>query len=292
MDAFAREVYLHELETQCRLARDAGRSVDQALANRSSRGGRDVFRGLHSLLTHASNVSKLLWPRAQRHRGEKKAEFKARSARIEARGSELRRIFELPDHGHLLADRTLRNHLEHFDESLEEWERTSERRNYVQDMIGAPAGFRGLEATDMMRCFDPGPETFHFRGESYSVRAIRDAVEELLLNVLSSFADPRLVAMKLAEEFPDTAFTWDAMRTAVTSALFADERMVSRVASLGFAPSMVNVAVDLGSGPPIVVPLGEVSVPGPLAQAAPIVECIVAAVLHAEKHASGTTPPV
>src|SRR5579864_5789516 len=94
MDRYAQIAFLQELITQCQLALAAANAVNGTLQviqqrqqeflarlNQSAEGSlppndvselnnplldeqlhREVFRHIHSFLTHASNVSKLLWP--------------------------------------------------------------------------------------------------------------------------------------------------------------------------------------------------------------------------------------
>jgi hypothetical protein len=73
----------------------------------------------------------------------------------------------------------LRDHLEHFDERLDHWERTSKRRNFVQDMIGPKNAIAGLEESDMMRWFDNSTLHFRFRGEEFDLQLLARSIEEV-----------------------------------------------------------------------------------------------------------------
>src|SRR5581483_2573832 len=97
--------YLEEIIMQADMAVGVVHNI-----NAACNGGHvvEVFRQLHYLLLHTSNVSKILWPGAP---GE---------SRAAQRGAELRKLMALPDE-HPLAQRTLRNHLEHYDERLDAW---------------------------------------------------------------------------------------------------------------------------------------------------------------------------
>ena len=176
-------IYLMEAETQCRLVHGAVLALNQALqANAQKPEGeinweqmayvqREVFRSLHSLLTHASNVSRLFWPPG----GDNPAAMKRKE-----RGRMLRSKVGLPDDGHPLHKRTLRDHLEHFDERIDLWRETSVRKNYVQDAIAPKGSIQGLEETDMMRWYDPAAKTFRFRGEEYNIQELVASVDALL----------------------------------------------------------------------------------------------------------------
>jgi hypothetical protein len=186
------DTYLLEAETQAEFALNAIRAVNNVLPRLLGDDGasldferrmtlhREVFRTIHSFLTHASNLSRLFWPPqpAMRQR-ESVEQFETRVPRVR-RGRNLRAALGLPDEGHILKDRRLRDHLEHFDERLDAWQAESERHNFVQDFIGPKnGGIVGIEDTDMMRWFDPTTNNFRFRGEEYDLQALADAVAEM-----------------------------------------------------------------------------------------------------------------
>ncbi len=195
MDSHASYIYLHEAATQCGFAVNALKGLQNVLARlRDARDPSDVersrtlhaevFRSLHSFLTHASNVSRLFWPPAPRRRsreGESRAAYKARCAIDPSlvRGRALRDATGLPERDHALKSRRMRDHLEHFDERLDEWYTTSTRRNYVQDYIGPPGGIVGIDPGDMMRCFDPLTNRLRFRGEEYDLTLLTAAVVDV-----------------------------------------------------------------------------------------------------------------
>ena len=71
----------------------------------------------------------------------------------------------------------MRDHLEHFDERIAEWNETSERKNYVQDTIGPPNAIVGIDAGDAMRWFDPTANHYLFRGERYDMQALAAEID-------------------------------------------------------------------------------------------------------------------
>lgn len=225
MDRHTQRVYIGELITQCELAMAAAQTVNMNLAaidervraqlaritalsqgvspleNSPDNGNQifdqrlhqEVFRNVHSFLTHASNVSKLLWPGvAQRKQGETDQDYLARldsdgtkpkkvaAARAAARGIALRALLGLDEHQHTLKSRMLRDHLEHYDERLDHWSASSKQRNIVSDYIGPPNQIVGVADTDRMRNFDPSTALFTFRGESYDLSDLATALDELL----------------------------------------------------------------------------------------------------------------
>lgn len=77
-----------------------------------------VFDHIRLALQFSSNVSKIFWP----HRNAAE------------RGVRLRTLADLPER-HSLADRKLRNHIEHMDERLDEWTARSPRPFLSTEMI-------------------------------------------------------------------------------------------------------------------------------------------------------------
>jgi hypothetical protein len=190
MDAFLQRVYVGEVRAQCNFGLNAVGSLNHALqqvgrALDLSPGQRnffhsEVFRHTHSFLTHASNISRLFWPPSPRRRKGDSAEgHEARVASTALRAETLRSLFALGDDS-ALKDRTLRDHLEHYDERLDEWRHTSTHRNIASDTIGPKNSIVGLAETDMMRWFDPTTNVFRFRGEEYNLQQLAAAVDGLL----------------------------------------------------------------------------------------------------------------
>jgi hypothetical protein len=178
LDKHIKSIYLHEVERQCVFALNAASEVNEALQQASN--GDEVFRNLHSLLTHASNVSRLLWPaNPPKKKGETKEKYASRRKSIMSRGRTLRQLVNVPDAGHPLQKRTLRDHIEHFDERLDDWQATSKRRNIVQDLIGPHNSITGIDDSDRMRAFDPSTKEFNFRGESYDLQKIVTAIAQV-----------------------------------------------------------------------------------------------------------------
>lgn len=141
----------------------------------------EVFRSLHSLLTHASNVSRLFWPSPPRRRkGESADTYRSRIAGhcASARAAHLRAAVGLAE-DHPLKSREIRDHLEHFDERLDDWAETSVGKSIVQDLIGGPNAIVGIADEDMMRWYDPATHSLRFRGSQYAIRTIVDGLAEV-----------------------------------------------------------------------------------------------------------------
>jgi hypothetical protein len=124
-----------------------------------------AFGLLHYLLIHAGIVSRMLWPPSG----------KARRVR---RARELREMLGVDD-THTLADRRLRNHLEHYDERLDSWVEESPRHGFVDRLIGPRAGIQGVDDRDVFRLFDPVANLFIFRGESFAIQSLVDGLDDI-----------------------------------------------------------------------------------------------------------------
>lgn len=192
MDSFLQRVYVGEIKTQCQFALNAVSSLNHALqqlhtsvqmeiAQRSFFHA-EVFRQIHSFLTHASNVSRLFWPPVPKQRqNETETEYQTRIAPLDKvqRAISLRTLYGL-DENSCLKNRTLRDHLEHYDERLDDWRGRSVNRNIASDTIGPRNSIVGLADTDMMRWFDPSTNHFRFRGEEYDLQELASAIDRLL----------------------------------------------------------------------------------------------------------------
>jgi len=188
-------LYLREADTQCRLAIGAVVGLNNALnatpdnPDGSTNWDRfrviqgEIFRSVHSLLTHVSCLSRLLWPPASQ----------GASGKAQQRGAALREKLGLADDGHTLKKRTLRDHLEHFDERIDDWCESSVRKNYAQDIVAPRGGISGLEDTDIMRWYDPERTVFTFRGDEFNIQELVASVEELrpLLAAALESIEPR-----------------------------------------------------------------------------------------------------
>lgn len=192
MEEHFQTVYLREAMTQCEFALNAVRGLNNVLPRLDSDSASDdwrlritlhqeVFRSIHSFLTHASNVSRMFWPSPPRQKkGEATSAYKARCLTVPrvARGAAIRAAANLPE-DHLLRNRQLRDHLEHFDERIDIWRSTSVSHNYLQDYIGPQSGIEGFEPTDMMRWFDPTTKQMRFRGEEFDLQGLADGITEV-----------------------------------------------------------------------------------------------------------------
>lgn len=181
LDSELEWIYLSEVSRQCGFAIDAYEAVRQHFQSEPDDWQTDfVFRSIHSFLTHAAQVSRLCWSTAKKKfPNETPQQFSQRKRVSEVRARRLRQVLGLPETGHILEDRTIRDHLEHYDERLDYWAITSRRRNIVMDGIGPRDSYQGIDASDFMRNFDPNKMEFFFRTEEYSLYPIAVALAVL-----------------------------------------------------------------------------------------------------------------
>ena len=123
----------------------------------------DRVGSAQALLVAVGNISKLLWPS---------------NPRLAKRGNQLRTSLSIRG-GSVLAPRNFRNHIEHFDERLEEWATSSQRRNFVDSNVGPPGMIAGVDKKDFLRNFDTERFAITFRGDTYALRPVVEAVQQL-----------------------------------------------------------------------------------------------------------------
>lgn len=126
----------------------------------SSTGTVEVWGSIQSILVAAAIVSKILWP--------------ARKQSM-ARGKQLRELLSVDD-DNLLADRTFRNHFEHYDERIEEWFENSNSSVYA-DLRIDPFEPTPLSLPRLFhRSYNPTSRILSFRNESIDLTAVLTAL--------------------------------------------------------------------------------------------------------------------
>jgi len=156
-------IFLYEVTNQCSFALMAFEDLKQAL---DSNDALRIWYFIHAFLTATGNISKLLWP-IERYR---------------KRGAKLRESLGVEDNSPL-KKREFRNYLEHFDERLEDWAKTTRSENYI-DLSFGPLNEVGLidlghRIEDVLRYFNYEEFTVIFRGNSAELTPIINAIMEL-----------------------------------------------------------------------------------------------------------------
>jgi hypothetical protein len=159
-----------EITKQCRYALQSIQLLVKGIAIYESK-ERDewypdvIWYPIQNFLIAAANVSKFLW-------GSTKG--KTRDRQI------LRQSLGVPDNSILKLSPGFRNHFEHLDERIEVWaEETKGRPNleeYVSNITRLVTGSVG----DVLRTFDPKRQTVSFRGETFAMVPVIEALTELM----------------------------------------------------------------------------------------------------------------
>ncbi len=151
---------VEEVRQQGHFAQFAFQNVRNSLAALDSE---RVFFYVHALIAHLSNISRLLWPA----RPESKE-----------RGDQLRAELKVDERSPLrLAD--FRQHVDRFDECLEDWASALEHRNYVDMNIMPQGTISNYKQDAFQRNLDPDRFQFWFRGDACDLRALADELRKL-----------------------------------------------------------------------------------------------------------------
>ena len=151
---------MQEVERQSRFGLTALEDMQASLAPLDA----DRFwYSTQAFLIAVANVSKLLWPSKGGHLAER---------------TELRQVLLVREESPLKT-RTLRNDFEHFDERLETWAASSERKNLADCNIGPPGMIRGIDYGDFLRNFDTINGVITFQGHRLEVAPVERALRDL-----------------------------------------------------------------------------------------------------------------
>jgi hypothetical protein len=160
MDKMLLKIFQGEVERQTRFALLSFADLEAALKMDDMD---RIWHAIQGFLVAAGNVSKLLWPS---------------QPSVPDRGEKLRQSLAVADES-ILAPRTFRNHFEHFDERLEKWAASSQRKNFVDSNVGPTGMISGLEPSDCLRNLDTTKCTVTFRGDTYHLTPLAAALREL-----------------------------------------------------------------------------------------------------------------
>jgi len=161
MDLFLLRMHQRQIAHQCHASLQAAEQIKNGLIS----GNQEIlWAGVQNLLTATANIAKATWGSGGKLTDERRV---------------LRESLSIGDESPI-ANVDLRNHLEHYDERLDRWFRTSQHRNHADYMIGPPAMISGVEPTDVFRHFDPDSGDVIFWGEHYNLSQLVEAVTTLL----------------------------------------------------------------------------------------------------------------
>jgi hypothetical protein len=164
MEAFVESIYLEELVTQCAWSVSAVQRMNEILQAPGTT-PQIFFRQAAALLQHAGLASKILWPPGS------PVGFK--NKRAKARAAHIRKMLAITD-GHVLKNRQLRDHFEHYDERLDDWVTNSPNRIFVNNVIGPRTVIGGNVVKDheIIKLYDPMTKCLIFRGEPFDIQSL------------------------------------------------------------------------------------------------------------------------
>lgn len=180
MDPFIKTIFLDEVKIQCEFALMSMNYLRGSLQRRDITDIHTrimmVFHQAHAFLIHVANLSKLFWP-------DRKTIRKWPNAKI--RGEELRKILKISENSPI-KNRRFRNHFEHYDDRIEEWAVTSQRKNYADMNIMTPGGISGIDIKDFMRNLDPNALILTFHGDSYDLIDAESEIKRIFKILIGS----------------------------------------------------------------------------------------------------------
>jgi hypothetical protein len=177
MDEQLKQIFVREILHQTKLALLACLDLNALLEERKSEQIRRdaalaqfnslrIWYSIQGILIATANISKIFWP----------------NKKYKQRGEALRQLMGMSDDS-VLASRDFRNHFEHFDDRLETWASSSARRAFLDSNIATEGMFKGFAVTEYLRNFDLTNMTVTFQGDTYPLRPIVAALEQLHLRV-------------------------------------------------------------------------------------------------------------
>ena len=167
--------------TECGRALDNLNEVDQLASVRVLRqAGIEVRENLRIFdrirlgLQMAANVSRLFWP-----------------PKNAGRGARLRALTGLPE-SHGLSDRTLRNHIEHLDERLDDWTTVTPRPFLAIELVlhdDPGAETRRIAVTDATAIvYDVKSQSVQLFGDTFSLPILRTDLEDVQAKISQALA--------------------------------------------------------------------------------------------------------
>ncbi|HAT2139348.1 TPA: hypothetical protein I8027_001776 [Legionella pneumophila] len=164
MDKSIEGIYLREILIQANGAIRCANQFSELLKSSQQ----EFFRAVEHFLHHAAAISHLLFPAREKSK---------------TRAEHLRKILNI-DEQNALKDRTLRDHLVHFDERLDNWANNSKRKNFVDHCIGDIKKLvSGVDSTDYIRNFNPNNMEYIFLNETFNLNDILNAIIQIKNNI-------------------------------------------------------------------------------------------------------------
>lgn len=169
MERFLERIYLVQVLEDCRMCLASVSAFNAALNDPRND---EPFTHAMSFIHKAAAVSRIFWP--------PKSFSKESSARAKSRGENLKKALQIND-THPIKSRDLRDHLEHFDERLDDWAEHSKNRCIIVRMIGKRSHIAGnsINDSDIIHLFDPDTHRYYFRGQEFNLQELVDGIVDI-----------------------------------------------------------------------------------------------------------------
>lgn len=167
LEPLAEMVFIGEIVFQIKIAQraaellfDTTKAIDQL----------DYWNSIQSILTAAAKVSKILWPC---NNNKKHIERKFRAER-------LRNLLTISE-DNLISKRTIRDHLEHYDERIDEWFKDKKSAVYTDNVIELPKPKWADFPRNYHRSYNPVTKILTFRGDSINIGEVLEELDKIIL---------------------------------------------------------------------------------------------------------------
>lgn len=163
-------IFIKEINTQARFALFAFNNIQFSKSNLNIEMGNhhEPYFFIHNFLSHSANISKILWP-------------DPRQEKLKLRGETLRNELEMQNNSYIKR-RRFRNHLEHYDERIDNWYDNSNQKSMVDFYtIDNKSAIVGLNDEDYFRGFNPSEMILYFHGQEYRLMDLLKDVEHIFL---------------------------------------------------------------------------------------------------------------
>lgn len=173
MDNFLQSIYLEQAKEECESCFECVILFNNAL---QSGGTKELFDHVMNFINRVAAVSRIFWPTWCKDKNE--------NERAQKRGRLLREVLSLGE-THAIKNKTLRNHLEHFDARLDEWAEKSRNRNIIKKFIGprSAIGGGGIDDGDIIHHYDYENKIYSFRGEKFSLQELANGIDDIYSRV-------------------------------------------------------------------------------------------------------------
>lgn len=164
MDKMLLQIFQREIYTQSNYALMSINNIYDILNNLYEQNASgQLWYFVQNFLVATANISKLLW---------------GINASVSCVRKPLRDSLNISDDSPLRS-RIIRNCFEHFDERVDSWWKSSERKNFFDSNISSTNMIVGSNQEDIFRNFDTDSMTITFKGDTFEISPVIDELVKL-----------------------------------------------------------------------------------------------------------------